>query len=131
MMVWSATSCEGTKSIYVTPGISGESSVSTDGPRRIRFARHRQVLEVLSAAHIRTKPDQHRVIGGPSMKSDNNPQNVQVSSGRRQYVVPQLLEYGSISRITQGGVSTTRSDSGNNSMRPPFATTNSAPKKRR
>lgn len=37
---------------------------------------------------------------------------------KRQYVPPILREYGTVADLTNGGVKSTTSDSGNNSMRP-------------
>lgn len=59
-------------------------------------------------------------------------QGHQVSLSRKLYATPCLHAYGNVAKLTQGGVSTTRSDSGNNNMRPSFAPdTNNSPKKRR
>jgi hypothetical protein len=37
---------------------------------------------------------------------------------RRRYSTPALVEYGPVSKLTQGGASSTTSDAGNNMMMP-------------
>lgn len=44
--------------------------------------------------------------------------NVPVSLMRRPYTTPVFRVHGAVGQLTQGGVISTRSDSGNNSMRP-------------
>jgi hypothetical protein len=46
--------------------------------------------------------------------TDSSAQNA-----RKPYRAPSLKDYGSVARLTKGGVISTTSDSGMNSMRPP------------
>ncbi len=48
-----------------------------------------------------------------------NENRVIMASERKAYSTPELIEYGSVAKITEGGAASTRSDAGNNLMRPP------------